>query len=128
MSLANAPSVTYGAPGNALASQALANNASVNFVVDFSANSLGGWVQVVDTGGGSVSTTNGCQVSVYPNGDNTSANYDTVAYTGLVIATVASTASRASIGPLPPGKYQFTLKNLDATAGITVQATSSGIA
>lgn len=126
MSLLYDPSVTWNAAGNALSSQALGASSSVSFTVDFSSNSLGGWLQVWDTGGSSVSSTSGLQVQVFPAGDSTP-DYDTVACWTYTITTVASTVARQSI-LLPTGKYSVKLTNLDATYGITVEATSNPIA
>lgn len=123
MSLSADPSISYQAHGNALSSQALAASASVSFTVDYSSNSLGGEVQVVDTGGASVAATNGLQVSIFAAGDNTP-RYETIARWSYVIPTTASTVTPQGIF-LPTGKYSITLKNLDATNAITVEATSN---
>lgn len=126
MSLSSDPSVTYNSAGNAVSSASLGAGASTTFVADFSSNMLGGWVQIWDTGGASVATTNGLQVQVFPAGDNTP-GYDTVAIAQFTITTVASTVEKQSI-PLPMGKYQFKLTNLDASNGITIEATTNPIA
>jgi hypothetical protein len=128
MSLTADPSVTFNAAGNILAvSTALAaSGVNSGSVVDFSVNSLGGWIQITDIGGGSVSATSGLQVQVFPAGDSTP-HYDSVAIYTFTITTVASTTSRQSI-LLPTGKYSITLTNLDATNGITVGITSNPVA
>ena len=127
MSLASDPSVTFNSNGNALSSQSLANSTSVTFTADFSSSTVGGFVQVWDTGGGTVATTNGCQVQAFATAD-TGPNYDTVAFAGVnfVITTVVSTAARQSFF-LPTGKYKIQLTNLDATNSITVEATTAPV-
>ena len=128
MALSSAPSVTYNAAGNVLATTtSIAGGASNTAgVVDASSNSLGAWVQVTATGGGTVGATNGCQVSVFPAGSSTP-NYDTIPMWVYQIPLTVSTAARASI-LLPTGKYAFTLTNLDGTNAITAGITSSPIA
>lgn len=128
MALAADPSVTYNSAGNILATSTsiAASGSNSAGVVDFSTNSLGGWVQFTDTGGGTVAATNGLQVQVFPAGDGTP-NYDTVAMVTIAITTVVSTASRQSV-LLPTGKYSIKLTNLDATNAITAGITSNPIA
>ena len=128
MALSSDPSVTYNAAGNVLATSTSIAAISSNSgnVVDFSSNALGGWVQVTNTGGGTVNSTNGCQVLVYAAGDSTP-HYDTVALWTFVIATVVSTAARQSIF-LPTGKYSITLSNLDPSNAITAGITANPIA
>lgn len=128
MSLSADPSVTYNSQGNILATSTSITGGSSNTgnIVDFSSNSLGGWVCVYATGGGSVSATNGCQLLVYPAGDSTP-HYDTVAMAGFTLAMTASTVSQQTIF-LPTGKYSLTLKNLDASNAITAGITSNPVA
>lgn len=125
MSLTADPSVTYGASGNVLATTTSISAGASNTgnIVDFSTNTLGGWVQVTETGGGTVASTNGCQVSIYPAGDSTP-HYDSSAMWTYIIPTLANSVSRQSI-LLPTGKYSITLTNLDATNAITAGITSS---
>jgi hypothetical protein len=134
MSLASATTFTPGSSGNVYGSNALAGNASVTatFAVGLSGDSgppgsittgsaVSGRLQVINTGGGTVATTNGCQVQVFSTSDGT--NYDTVPFIGpFVITTVVSTAEPASY-ELPPGQYKLKLTNLDTTNAITVEAT-----
>jgi len=128
MALQCDPSVTLETVGNVLTSGSLAANTSTTFTVDFSTSTLGGYVQVWDTGGGTVATTNGCQVQAFLAGDTTP-NYDTVPFAGTLftITTVVSTAARQSFF-LPTGKWQIKLTNLDVTNAITVEATSQPLA
>jgi hypothetical protein len=128
MSLSSDPSVTYNAQGNVLATSTsiAASGSHTGSIVDFSSNSLGGWVQVTPTGGGTVATTNGCQVSIFPAGDSTP-HYDYYPVIQQVIAIVASTATPLSF-LLPTGKYSITLANLDATNAITAGITSNPVA
>jgi hypothetical protein len=136
MSLAAAPTFTPGSAGNIYGSNSLAANTSYTtsaFYVGVSGQSgaagstttgsaVSGRVQVWNTGGATVATTNGLQVTVFSTSDGT--NYDTIAYggTGFVIATVASTAALASFD-LPPGQYKIKLTNLDTSNAITVEIT-----
>jgi hypothetical protein len=122
------PSVTLGTAGVPLSSQALAANTAVSFTADFSTSSLGGFVQVWNTGGVTVAATNGLQVQVFATADTTP-NYDTIPFGGVnfTIVTVASTAARQSFF-LPTGKFRVTLTNLDVTNGITVEATTASVA
>jgi hypothetical protein len=128
MPLSSDPSVTFNSEGNILATTtSLGSSASsTGNIVDVSANSLGGWVQVYSKGGASVSTTNGCQVSIYPAGSSTP-TYDSVAMWTFTIPNTASTVARESI-LLPTGKYSITLANLDASNSINVGITSNPIA
>ncbi len=125
MSLTADPSVSLSAEGNILASATSIGAGASNSgnIVDYSANSLGGWVGITVTGGSSVSTTNGLTVSVYPATDSTP-HYATVANPQITIAVAASTVSRAGIF-VGPGKYSITLTNTDATYGVTADITSN---
>jgi len=140
MSLAAAPTFTPGSAGNLYASNSLAANTAYTsgaWYVGVSGQSgaqgttttgsaVSARLQVWNTGGGTVATTNGLQVQVFSTSDGT--NYDTIAYgVNSVIATVASTAARAS-WDLGPGQYKLTLTNLDVTNAITVEATLGTIA
>lgn len=78
-----------------------------------------------NTGGGSVSATNGAQIDIYPAVD-TGPDYDTVSSYTTVITTIASTAAYATI-KLATGKYQCKLTNLDATNAITLAAQTATI-
>jgi len=122
------PSVTLNTRYNAYSSQSLAAATSTTFTADFSSNSLGGFVQVWNTGSGSVAGTNGCQVQAFATAD-TGPNYDTVAFAGtnFTITTVASTAAAQTVF-LPTGKYKIQLTNLDASNAITVGATTAPVA
>jgi hypothetical protein len=128
MALQYDPSATLNAHGNALTSASLAANTAVSFTVDFTSSTLGGFVQIWNTGGGTVAATNGLQVQVFATADTTP-NYDTIPFGGVnfTIATVTSTAARQSFF-LPTGKFQVTLTNLDVTNAITVEATKAPVA
>ena len=141
MSLSAAPTFTPGSAGNIYSSNSLGANTSFTtsaFYVGVSGQSgsqgstttgsaLAGRVQVWNTGGGTVASTNGLQVTAFSTSDGT--NYDTVAFggTGFVIATVVSTAALASFD-LPPGQYKIKLTNLDVTNAITVEITIGTLA
>lgn len=128
MPLGADPSVTFNAHYNALASQVCTNGTPLTFTVDFSSSSLGGFVQIWNTGGGTVNATNGCQVQAFATADTTP-HYDTIPFAGVnfVITTVASSANAQSFF-LPTGKYQVNLQNLDASNTITVGATTAPVA
>ena len=128
MSLLYDPSVTFNTRYNALSSQTCTNGTPLTFTVDFSNSRLGGFVQVWNTGGGTVAATNGCQVQAFATAD-TGPNYDTVAFAGtnFTITTVVSTAAAQSFF-LPTGKYKIQLSNLDTANTITVGATTAPVA
>jgi hypothetical protein len=133
MSLPAAPTFTPGSAGNVLPSASLAAGATVTkvFYVGVSGqagaqgsittgSAVAGRLQVWDTGGGTVAATNGLLVQILSTSDG--ANYDTIAYAGSAITTVASTAVLASYD-LQPGQYKLSLSNLDATNAVTIEAT-----
>jgi hypothetical protein len=136
MALSAAPSFTPGSVGNIYGPSSLAGNTSTTqgpfYVGVFgqvgaqgtstTGSALSGRVQVWNTGGGTVATTNGLQVQVFSTADGT--NYDSVGFGGLnfVIATTASTATLQSFD-LPPGQYKIKFTNLDGTNAVTVTAT-----
>ena len=99
MALSSAPTFTAGSAGNLIASGSLAASTATTqvFYVGVSGQSgaagsittgsaLAGRLQVWNTGGGTVATTNGLQVQVLSTSDGT--NYDTIAYAGSTIGTV----------------------------------------
>jgi hypothetical protein len=128
MPLSSDPSVTYNSQGNILATSTsvAASSSRSGSIVDFSSNSLGGWVQVTPTGGTAVAPTNGCQVSIYAAGDSTP-HYDYYPIIQQTIAVVANTATPLSF-LLPTAKYSVSIVNLDATNAITVGITSNPVA
>jgi hypothetical protein len=129
MALQYDPSVTFNTAGNAIASgTTIAASGSTSFTADFSSNSLGGFIQIWDTGGATVAATNGLTVAAYTTADTTP-NWDTVIFGGVnfTIATVASTAARQSFF-MPTGKYKIVLTNLDASNAISVEATTAPVA
>lgn len=85
-------------------------------------SAVSGRVQVWSKGGGTVGTTNGCQVQVFSTSDGT--NYDNIAFGGVnfVIANAINTQYYQSF-ELPPGQYKLSLSNLDTANAITVEAT-----
>lgn len=114
-------SMTFGAQAGAKASASLAASASATFDLDFSAK-YGGRCQVKNTGGGSVSATNGLKVEAFGLfGAGPTA--DTIAFPSFTITTVVSTANYQSF-ELPPGKWRVKLTNLDASNAVTVEATT----
>lgn len=126
MPLASDPSQTFNAQGNILpTSTALAlSGVSAGNIVDFSANCLGGTVEVYAKAGAAVAATNGCKVEIFEAGSTTS--YGTIASYPYTIPLAANQVQTLPIR-LPTGKYSITLTNLDATNGITVGLTSNPI-
>ena len=126
MALPAAPSVTYNAEGNLLATTtSLAGGASTAAMADFSVNCLGGWLQVYGKGGTTVGATNGVQVQVFPRGSTT--GNDTVAMWAYTFPLTANTVARESIF-LPTGLYAVNLFNLDGTNAINVGLTANPVA
>ena len=141
MPLSASPTFTPGSPGNVVpASTTVTSGTPVTatFAIGLSGDSgaqgttttgsaIAGRVQVWNTGGASVSTTNGLQVQVFSTSDGT--NYDTLPYGGInfVITTVASTAQYQSFD-LPPGQYKISVSNLDTSHTTNAQVTLGTIA
>lgn len=112
-----APSMTFNQ--TLLASQSLAGNASVNANLDISAK-FEAQVQVKNTGGGTVSSTNGLEITVWRNVSDVSApRWDTEPILQFVIPTTANTEKEQSF-VLSTGHYRIRFRNLDATNGIAV--------
>lgn len=128
MSLSSDPSVTYNAQGNVLAvtTSITASGSNTGNIVDFSQNALGGWVQVTPKGGSAVSSTSGCQVSIYAAGDSTP-HFDYYPIIQQTIAIVANASTPLS-WLLPTGKFSITLANLDASNAITAGITANPVA
>ncbi len=134
MSLSTAPTFTTGSAGNLISSESLVASGTVSatFYIAVAGQTgaqgttatgaaIYGRVQVWNTGGSSVSATNGVLTQVFATSDGT--NYDTVPFGAqYIITTVASTPERQSFD-LPPGQYKLTLTNLDGTYATTVEAT-----
>lgn len=126
MALSSDPSVTYNAQGNILNAATITNGApNTGNIVDFSSNTLGGWVQIYCTPG-TASATNGIQVTVFPAGDSTP-HYDTVAMDNFTIPQTTSTVAAQS-RRYPTGKYSITITNLDASHTVAVSITSNPLA
>lgn len=125
LALFAAPSISWNPPGNILGTgtSIAAGGSNSGNIVDFSSNCFGGWVMFTNTGGVSVSATNGLRADVYPAGDN-GPNYATTVLTTITIATVASSVRRQAIW-LGPGKYSITLTNLDASNSMAAGITSA---
>ena len=128
MPLTADPSVTMGTTAGALASAPLAAATATSFFVDFSSNSLGGFVQIGSKGGSTVGTPNGCLVQAFSTCDG-GTTYDNLPFGGVnfSIANAANTQYYQSF-QLPTGKYKITLSNQDASYAITIQATTSTVA
>jgi len=138
MSLSSAPTFTPGSTGNVYPSTTLAANASVTtsaFYVGVSGQSgapgstttgsaVSGSVQVLNTGGGTVAATNGCQIQIFRSCDG-GTTWDTVPYLGpFVIPTVVTSSGvQPASYDVPPGHYKVNLKNVDTSNAITVEVT-----
>lgn len=96
---------------------ALAFSSTATFAVDLSAK-YEGQVTVAITAGGSVSTTAGVQVDVYP-GYGTGPTYDSQPVTTFVVPVTTPSAVTSQTAYLGPGKYQVKLTNLDGTNGVS---------
>lgn len=108
---------SYNSRGNVLNASAInPSSSSSGNICDFS-DSSGGWISVYCSAG-SVSTTNGIQVQIFPLGDS-GGDYDTVSLPAATIAQTASSVSQQSF-PVPSGQYSVTLTNLDSTTGHSV--------
>jgi hypothetical protein len=114
--------MTFGAQAGALASQPLAGGASISYVVDLSTK-FEGQIQLKNTGGATVGTTNGLQIQAFRS-FGAGPTYDTSPVTAFTIPTTAGLATYKSFA-LPTGKYQISLTNLDAANAITVESTLS---
>ena len=127
MALSTDPSTTTNSKGNIINGSTVTNGTPVTNTIDFSTNSLGGFVQVWNVPGSSVSTTNGLQVQMFSTADGT--NFDTVAFAGtnFTIPSVASTTAVQSFF-VPTGKYQINLQNLDTSHTVTAYVTSAPVA
>jgi hypothetical protein len=120
----SAPVMTFGAPGNRLASQALAAATPVSFTLDYSAR-IGGLLQIAATFG-TVAAVAGLQIDVFRR-VGTGPAVDSIAVSTYTISATASTTQRKSLA-LPTGRYTVTLTNLDTTNGLTnVTATDDTI-
>lgn len=112
-------SMTFGA---ASGSTTLTNGMplTTNGDIDLSAK-YEGQVTIAVTAGGSVSTTAGVQVDVYP-GSGSGPTYDSQPVTTFVIPVTTPSAVTSQTIFLGPGKYQCKFSNLDATntVGYTV--------
>lgn len=110
--------------GNLLTSATIAASANTTFDVDYSAK-FEGQIQLSITFG-TVAATSGVQVDVLRRIGSGPA-IDTVAMTGTVVASTASTTKLQSFN-LPTGRYRIKLTNLDATNSVTsVTATDDTI-
>jgi uncharacterized protein YdbL (DUF1318 family) len=127
MSLPYDPTYTRQTAASLVASTSLGASTTTTFTFAIgdsaasTASALGGALQVylVAT---SVSATNGLSITINKSADTTP-NYSTVAYaTGPTIPAVASSTTSACID-LPPGQYQASIANLDATNAIHYEAT-----
>lgn len=126
MSTSFAPVMTFNAAGNVIASGSLAGGASTNANVDVSAK-FAGIVTVTNTPGGSVSSTRGVQIQIFNRYGSTPTTAPTAMITITLPSASASTAESAPPIALPPGKYNVTLTNLDASNAVTVAATMDTI-
>jgi hypothetical protein len=126
MSLSTDPSMTANSKGNIINNVTVTNGTPQTATIDFSTNSLGGFVQVWNVPG-TASTTSGLQVQIFATADGT--NFDTVAFAGtnFTIPSVTSTTAVQSVF-LPTGKYQINLQNLDASHTVAAYVTSAPVA
>lgn len=116
------PTFTFATAGNVRASASLAASATDNANVDWSAV-MGARLTVKVTPGGTVSATHDIRVDIfnrYGSGPATSVE----AYLSWTIGgLVASTVKDPSFD-IPPGQYNVKFTNLDASQGVTLEATA----
>lgn len=118
---------TWGSASNALASTSLLGSGSVSFTLDYSSVSEGR-LMVENTPGGTVSTVRGLRVRSYQQrGPSGSAVYATFPYHDDILPSAAASTREAKVYYFPPGKWNVTLTNVDATYNTGVQATSDTI-
>lgn len=121
-----APTMTFNAAGNALASQSLAASANVSTsTLDYSAV-FEGQVHVKNTPGASVSATRGVQVDVYRRYGSTPTTGESAFISMTLPSETASTAESVDL-LIPTGKYLIKLTNLDATNAVTVEITADTV-
>ena len=116
--------MTQATAGNALASTALAASGTTSFTVDLSAK-WEGQVMVKVTMGATVAATAGVMVEVfmdYVGGATPTWSTVNPNFTYTVAAGAASAVVYSPIIFLPTGRYQVKLTNLDATNGVTAEA------
>jgi hypothetical protein len=118
---------TRAAVGNIAGSTSLASSTTTTFTFAIgdsaasTSSALGGTLQIylIAT---TVAATNGLSITINKSADTTP-TYSTVAYaTGPTIPAVASSTTSACID-LPPGQYQASITNLDASNSIHYEAT-----
>ena len=120
-----APSMTFNAAGNALASQSLAASGTVTFNVDASVKFEG--QLEVEANFGTIAATAGLKVEIFP-GIGSTPTYSTTNPNYTYTLTAVAGLQRTPKIALPTGKYQVKLTNLDATNGLTaVQATADSV-
>jgi hypothetical protein len=127
--LPNAPSISFGTPGNLIALQPVKPGSTTQAVCDASQNCLSVRIQFHVWGVAAVSSTNGCLIQFYQGGDTTP-TWDTVPVASAILTLVPPADMQAVIQSvdLPTGKYLVTMQNLDAANSIQVAATSSLLA
>lgn len=120
------PSMTFGAAGNALASQSLSASASVSTAaLDYSAK-IEAQLHIKNTPAGSVSSTRGLRIDVYRE-YSTGPTQGQSPFTSYTLPSqTASTAESADIW-VGTGKYLLTLTNLDGTNAVTVEITADTV-
>lgn len=117
-----APSMTFNAAGNALASQSLALNASVTFNLDLSAKFEG--QLEVEANFGTIAATAGLRINIFP-GIGSTPTYSTTNPNFTYTLPAVAGLQRSPKIFLPTGKYQVQLTNLDATNGLTTVAATN---
>ena len=118
------PSTTKGAAGNVIAASTALGAGATSTAVDLDySTDFCAYVEFLATAGGTVSATAGVEVKCYK-GTGSSAVYETQPTIDVVIpVTTASTTTSMTL-TLDNGQWQVTLKNLDVTNGVTIEATS----
>lgn len=119
------PSYTGNAANNIRASSSLGAGASANYDVVYSGK-FEGQVNIKNTPGSTIAATAGVRVDVYRNFGSSPTKAASPFYSVTLPSEVANTAESQDIF-LPPGKYNITITNLDASNAVTVGITGDTI-
>ena len=121
--MATNPTMTYGAAGNALASQSLAAAGVVTFDVDASGK-IEAQVTTKATLGTPVAATRGVRIEAFLGFGSGTIQYASVpsASRAFASATPANGVASAPLN-LPTGKWRIRLTNLDAANAVNVEGT-----
>lgn len=115
------PSFTFNSAGNIRSSASLAASGTANYDVDYSAV-IEGRILVKNTPGGSVAATRGVRIDLLPRYGSTPTTAVSAFQNWTLPSATASTDEDMYI-PVPPGKWNLKITNLDASNAVTVEIT-----